>query len=338
MNLPFMPTIIEHAAFLIGQTPSAAARDAYLMAEAHIEAYKLYRADVVTVGMDIYNIEAEALGCRIRFYEDASIPGILTHPINLDCDTGRIAFSPKLGRIQLLLDAAMRVKNAIGHKVHVSVGICGPFSILIELLGFEAAIHAFVDEDRRVVPLLGALLEFQKDYCSAITAHGLGVVVFESWASPPLISPEVYRTYALPYEQELLAHLQSLGVPVRPLIIGGDTRPILDDILETGTTLLVSDYNTPLPLYIEKARSKDLSLRANIDPKLVYQGAWDEIDTRVKEICEGRTYPKLIVGTGVVPYDTPVENLLRVKEMLKAHCASTRLTLSHDNPSCLCGL
>ena len=322
-TIPFMPTIIEHAASLIGQTPSDAAQDASLMARAHIEAYKLYRPDAVTVGMDIYNIEAEALGCRIRFYEDASIPGILTHPLTLDCDFGSIAFSTKLGRIQILLDAAKAVKDAIGHEVRVNIGICGPFSILMELLGFETAIHAFVDGDERVLPLLAALLEFQKDYCNAIVSHGLGVVVFESWASPPLISPDVYRTYALPYEQALLAHLKALGIPFRPLIIGGDTRPILDDILESSTTLLVSDYNTPLPYYIEKARSKGLSLRANIDPKLISRGVFDEIEIRVKEIAgQWGRYPKLIAGTGVVPYDTPPENLLRVKEMLADYSPS----------------
>jgi len=311
-----MPTIVEHAAAIIGQTPSAAAQDASIMAKAHIEAYKLYRQDAVTVGMDIYNIEAEALGCEIRFYDDESIPGILTHPLTLDSDPGRISFSPGLGRIQLILDAAVMVKAAIGNETKVSVGICGPFSIFMELLGFETAIHAFLDEDPRVVPLLNAILEFQKSYCAAIIAQELGVTVFESWASPPLITPGIYRQYALPYEQALFTYVHDLGQPARPLVIGGDTRPILDCIAETGTTLLVSDYNTPLPLYVEKAREKGLTLRANIDPKQVSRGAFDEIDARIKEIYAQReVYPNLIVGTGVVPYDTPPGNLLRVMAM-----------------------
>ena len=315
-RLPFMPTIIEHAAAIIGQTPSAAARDASILAKAHMEAYKLYRPDAVTVGMDIYNIEAEALGCQIRFYNDASIPGILTHPMSLDSDPGQIVFSPSLGRIQLLLEAASLVKAALGNETKVSVGICGPFSVFMELMGFEAAIHAFIDEDLRVNPLLNAILEFQKDYSRAIVAQGLGVTVFESWASPPLITPEIYRQYILPYQQELFAHIKALGLASRPLVIGGDTRPILDYIAESCSTLLVSDYNTPLPLYIEKARDKGLTLRANIDPKQVRRGAFNEIEARIKEIyAHQEIYPNLIIGTGVVPYDTPPGNLLRVKEL-----------------------
>ncbi|MCL2360694.1 MAG: hypothetical protein FWC73_02635 [Defluviitaleaceae bacterium] len=310
--LPFIPTIIEHAAFLIGQTPSAAARDASILARAHIAVFEQYRPDGVTVGMDIYNIEAEALGCQVCFYDDESIPGIMTHPITLDSPPGGIAFSPNLGRIQLLLCAAEKVKAVIGNDAKVSVGICGPFSILIELLGFETAIHAFIDEDKRVRLLLAAVLEFQKAYSREIVSRGLGVTVFESWASPPLITPDIYRQYALPYEQALLAHIGA-----RPLVIGGDTRPILDDIVKSGTALLLSDYNTPLPLYIEKARAAGLVLRANIDPKLVRQGDFEKIKERIKEIyAQKKNYPKIIIGTGVVPYDTPLENLQRVKKII----------------------
>jgi len=314
--IPFMPTIIEHAAALIGQTPSAAARDTSLLAMAHIKAYNLYRPDTVTVGMDIYNIEAEALGCHIRFYDDTSIPGIITHPFKLDSQPSLIRFSTGLGRIQMLLDAASTVKNTIGDMVRVNVGICGPFSVLIELLGYDMAIHAFIAEDERIPPLLAALTNFQKHYCDAISEHGLGVTIFESWASPPLISPGIYKKYALPYEQALLAHLKTHKHTVTPLIIGGDTYSILENILNSGTTLLVSDYNTPLDLYIQKAQEKDLWVRANIDPKLVRQGRMTEIEARIKEIYEKRdTYPKIIIGTGVVPYDTPPENLLNVRRL-----------------------
>ena len=314
--LPFAPTILEHAAALTGQTPSKAAQSASLMARAHIEAFRRYCPAAVTVGVDVYNIEAEALGCRVRFYDDASVPGIVTHPLTVESDPAQITFSPRLGRIRLIVDAASRVKEAAGAETAVNVGICGPFSILIELLGYEAAVVAFCDDDARAVPLLEAILAFQKRYCEEIAANGLGATVFESWASPPLVSPQFYRAYAAPYERELFAHMARLGMASRPLVIGGDTRETVDDILATGTTLLVSDYNTPLPLYAEKARAKGVTLRANIDPKLVRSGDWEPIQARICEIyAQAETTPKLIIGTGVIPYDTPPEHLLRAKEM-----------------------
>ena len=92
-KIPFLPTIIEHAAYLIGQTPSTVAQDASLMAEAHIKAYSRYCPDAVTIGVDIYNIEAEALGCMVRFYNDASIPGIISRPSGIDHLANNIVFT-----------------------------------------------------------------------------------------------------------------------------------------------------------------------------------------------------------------------------------------------------
>jgi len=316
-HIPFMPTIFEHAAFLIGQTPSAAACSAALMEEAHIEAHRRYHAGAVTVGIDVYNIEAEALGCKVQFYNDCSIPGIVSHALTLDDDPGAIAFSTSLGRIQTVLDAATGVRHRVDGDVPVSVGVCGPYSILIELLGFETAMEAFYDGEEKIALFLEALLNFQKDYCNEIIARGLGITVFESWASPPLVSPDIYREFVAPYEKKLFAYLRGLGIKSRPLVIGGDTRAICDNILDTGTSLLLSDYNTPLAEYAKMAQTQDVFVRANIDPKMVQKGNWCEISKRVCEIhTYANLYPKLIAGTGVIPYDTPPENLLRVKQML----------------------
>lgn len=318
MNIPFSPTILEHAAAVIGVTPSEAAQDASLLAKAHIAAYRRYQPSTITVGMDIYNIEAEALGCIVRFYYDNSIPGIVERPGSV-ANLLSIQFCKSKGRIALLLDAAARVKQEIG--ISVGVAMCGPFSILIELLGYENAIDAFCDEPEEIHVLLQKLLDFQKAYCAEIAALELGAVVFESWASPPLVTPAMYQQFALPYEKLLFSHMKELGFTARPLVIGGDTRGIVDDMLVSGASMLLSDYNTPLELYVQKARDKGLPVRANIDPKIILTGDWEQVAKRIQEIrTQVQAYPKLIIGSGVVPYDTPPENLLRVKNMIEKEC------------------
>ena len=317
-HMTFMPTIFEHAAFLIGQTPSSTAYSTDLMAKAHINAYNQYQHGVVTVGIDVYNIEAEAIGCKVQTYDDNSIPGIIQTALTINDNPREIVFSASGGRIQTVIEAASQVKLAVGSEVPVSVGICGPYSILIEILGFEHVMNAIYDGEEKIAHFLESLLNYQKEYCNNIIGRGLGVSVFESWASPPLLTPEIYKEFVLPYEQELFAHLKTQGAVSRPLIIGGDTSVIAEDILKSGTTLLVSDYNTPLKKYIELASKNEVFLRANIDPKLVHKGAWDEISCRIKEIYNcSDVYEKIIIGTGVIPYDTPPENILRIKKMLE---------------------
>jgi uroporphyrinogen decarboxylase len=50
------------------------------MAAAAIESYKAYGHDLVTVGIDIYNIEAEAFGCPVRRFDNHDIPAVHDHP------------------------------------------------------------------------------------------------------------------------------------------------------------------------------------------------------------------------------------------------------------------
>ena len=66
----------QHGAAVLGRTPSEVARDAGLMAEAAVASYRTYGHDLVTVGIDIYNIEAEALGAAIRIPGEYECPDI----------------------------------------------------------------------------------------------------------------------------------------------------------------------------------------------------------------------------------------------------------------------
>src|SRR5690554_3774915 len=73
----FCPAIYEHKARLIGRSVSEVARDSNLLAEAVLAEYETYRPDMLTVGMDIYNIEAEAIGSRVVYSDQKeAVPAI----------------------------------------------------------------------------------------------------------------------------------------------------------------------------------------------------------------------------------------------------------------------
>lgn len=316
-RIPFMPTVFEHAAALINKTPSEVAIDEYLIEKSQIKAYEMYENDAVTVGVDVYNIEAEALGCTIKYHDDDSVPGIKGHVFKENIDIKNIVFKIDKGRIKKILNAADSINKKIGNKVNVGIGICGPFSICIELVGYENLIMRIINEEEIVLDLLEATLKFQKKYCDEIIKRGLGISIFESWATPPLISPNVYRKYVMPYEKRLIKYIKNKGNLAVPLIIGGNTEIIIDDIINTGTTLLLADYDVDIKLYAKKAEDNNILLRGNIDPKLVGKGSIDEIIKSVKELIRKKgDYKKFILGSGVVSYDTNPKNILAIKEYL----------------------
>jgi len=52
------------------------------MAEAAIVSIEVYKNTLLAVGIDFYNIEAEAKGCEVRYHETKIIPGIVSHPLS----------------------------------------------------------------------------------------------------------------------------------------------------------------------------------------------------------------------------------------------------------------
>ena len=319
-RIPFLPTILEHAASLIGRTPSEVCRDTDLMVESQLKAFETYEPDIISVGVDIYNIEAEALGCRIQFHRSNDVPAVAEHPLDEPSKLKGLSIPDpeSSGRMPVMLESGRRILNQIGDQVTVSFPVCGAFSLAVDLRGFQALITDTFAEPSLVHDLLAFTTEVVKAYGGAAIKLGLRVSVFESWATIPIISPKMFRDLVLPYDRELIAHLRSVGAPGVPLILGGDTSPIVDALIEAGTSLVVADFPTDKAFFLRKAREAGVVLRGNIDPKLVQKGPvgkiLDEAHSLI-DICGG--YPKFVLGTGVVAYNTPIENVLAIRRLLE---------------------
>jgi hypothetical protein len=106
-----------------------------------------------------------------------------------------------------------------------------------------------------------------------------------------------------------------VGHPV-PCIIGGDTEPILDDILSTGTGFIICPAETDQDKFMRKFGERtDVKVRLNMNPHIVASGSKDEIIAeidRILALARGRS--NILLGTGAVPYETPPENILLIKE------------------------
>jgi uroporphyrinogen decarboxylase len=218
----------------------------------------------------------------------------------------------------MILDAAESIKKRIGSYTKVSIGISGPFSICAELAGFEKLIIDCMSDDNIVYDLLKKILDHQKEYCNEIIKRGLGITLFESWAAPPLISPDIYKNFVMPYEKQLISYIREQDVHYIPLVIGGDTTAIIHDMIETGTSLLISDYKTDINYFVENAKENNLAIRGNIDPKLIERGPVEEIIMQLEVMLKKvNGYNKFIVGSGVLPYNTPSENVLAIRKYLE---------------------
>jgi uroporphyrinogen decarboxylase len=228
----FLPAIYEHKAWFIGSTPSAISRDAGLLARAVLAEYEAIGPDALAVGVDVYNLEAEAVGCKVTFYEgsDTSIPGIspgnhLFH-VGDDLSAAPVPNPLKDGRMPVNLEAVRQVRRALGDRCWLRGSISGPFSLAISLVGAEALFLACYDQAdwvRSVLEYAGRIIRaFARAYIDA----GAELIVFDSQASPDLLSPAMYEEFVLPVTRDLVQWAATQGVRDMPLIIGGNTTSI----------------------------------------------------------------------------------------------------------------
>ncbi len=316
----FLPAIYEHKAAFIGSTPSAISRDADLLTRALLAEYEAVAADGLVVGVDVYNLEAEAVGCKVSFYEgaDTSIPGI--KPGNHIVHVGDDLLSAKLpnpltdGRMPVNITAARNVRRALGDDYWIRGAISGPFSLAISLVGAETLFLACMDQPEWVRSCLAYAGRIIQAFAQAYIDAGVELIVFDSQASPELLSPEMYEEFVLPVTQDLVAWAARQGVRDVPLIIGGNTTPIAEMLVRTGGNNLLCDFTGDFDEWAAVVRPARRALRRNISPRLIETSSPDAIyEVARNEVARGRTLPGFIMGTAVIPFGTPVENVLTVK-------------------------
>jgi uroporphyrinogen decarboxylase len=320
MKIAFTPVVYEHAARFVGRSPWEVSRDADLMFEGHRRAYLEYRHQVIAVGIDIYNLEAEAYGAHVENTGPEGIPAI--HQPLLQSLADGITLKPfdpeRDGRIAMVIAVARRLQREFP-EADLRLPVAGPFSIAFNLRGITQLCEDSLVDPEHTAKMLMRLAENQGVLCRAIAKAGLDVAFFESAAAPPILSPRSFREVELPALKRILeVAADCIGHPV-PCIMGGNTYPILDDILSTGTNYLACNVETNQAAFVERVSRTHphVKLRVNLDPGVVacpeseriYRG----ID-RVLEIVGGRS--NCVMGTGAMPYETPLENIRLIREYI----------------------
>lgn len=314
--MDFSPSVYEHCARLIDRSPWEVSRDPDLLFAAQAAAYRTYRHGPVVVGVDIYNLEAEAYGAVVDRPGGNGIPAIVAHPLAQSADLCSLPpLDPSRGRLAMVLAVAKRLKAA-HPAADVRVPVSGPFSIAASLVGLENLLCDAMADPDATSAALSALVEGQSRLCAAVRAIGLDIAFFESAAAPPLLSPPLFRRVELPALHALLGRAATImGHPV-PCVIGGDTLPILDAMLETGTRYVICPAETDQAAFMAAMASRpEVTVRVNLAPAATAGGDWSVLRAEADRVLAlARTRERVCIGTGALPYETRPEVLLRLRD------------------------
>ncbi len=326
--MQFCPSVYEHAARVIGKNPWEVSRDAELLSKAHIEAFRLYNHCPVVVGIDIYNLEAEAYGAIVERPSGTGVPAISRHPYSTVKELISLEpFNPKTdGRIPMVIEAAGRVADKCP-DAEVRVPLSGPFSLATNLVGFENLLCEIHTGPDLVTNALIHLAAGQVEFCKEIVRQGLDIAFFESGAVPPLLSPENFRDIELGPLKKVMQETSIItGRPVT-CIIGGDTLPILDYILQTGTGYVCCPAKTDQPKFMEIMRvHPEVMVRINMDPRPMTSKNLCEVEKEVDRVLElANNREKVCIGTGCLPFETDPQMVLKTKEYILSKNISRKL-------------
>lgn len=304
MPIKWEPAIYEHKAALIGKSPAEVANSAELLTEAVIREYEVYQADYVTVGLDVYNIEAEALGAKLAAPAENECPDLAGRLYDLNNLPERLTLPdiPNAGRFSLLIEAGKNVNEAIGKKTKVRVAGSGPVTMAAKLAGIEDLIMSLCMQDGNALCLLEFTTRIAEEWCRCLRRNGLDVIIFDSMVAPPMFSPDMYGEFALPLHRRLMGILEKSGQLERELVIGGNTAPIAALLPQTGANILLCDYAADVAEF-KSALGDDsnLKVRRNINPALL-RGV--EIEELAKKFSsELLLFKNPIAGTGILPFD-----------------------------------
>jgi uroporphyrinogen decarboxylase len=319
-RVPFVPAVYEHKAWFVGRTPSEVCRDGSLLLASVLAEYESIRADAIVVGIDVYNIEAEACGCAVTYFDppDTSIPSLAPGSEVITGDRlppGLALPDPERdGRMPLVLEATAGARRAITPEAEVMGALSAPFSLAASLMGAANLFMAMAAEPDVARSVIRFAAQVVTRYGLAFARRGLPAALFDSQASPGLISPRSYREFALGPTEQVIRDLRSGGMAYVPLVIGGNTDPIVEPYLETGANYVLCDGGASVKKFLPACIAERRAFRRNIPADFLLSASLPALEKRAaEEIASAAGYAGFMLGTGIVPYGIPTEKILSAR-------------------------
>lgn len=265
-----------------------------------------FGVDIVQAISDPYR-EAVDLGSAVRFPDDG-LP-VLERPLLADrADLARLApVDPAEGaRMSDRLAAVAELRRQVGGELPVMGWVEGALAEAADLRGVSTLMTDLYDDPDWVLELAEVCLAQGIAFAHAQIDAGADLVgIGDAIASQ--VSPRMYRRFALPFEQRLVAAVHERGALAR-LHICGDTSRLLGDLATTGADIV--DVDWMVPFGDAAASVGDAVVCGNQDPVAVMlRGTPGDVTDAVRT-CRSLAGGRFISMAGCeIPDGTPAANL-----------------------------
>ncbi len=264
-HTPIFPLLMFFAADRAGLTYRQYATDGHALAEAQLRARARYGIDALTACSDAFRLSAD-LGAEMAFPEAKpphAVRPLLSDPADLSA-LHRLDPLAKGSRMADRVLAVEELARAAGEECLVLGWVEMPFAEACNLVGLSDFLMLLVTEPAQAHAILERVTDLEIDFARAQLAAGAAMIGAGD-AAASLISPEMYREFALPYARRVAEAVHAAG-GLAKLHICGNTSALLADMATSGCDL----YNVDSMVDLHRARevygAAGLCYKGNLDP------------------------------------------------------------------------
>lgn len=310
-RLPCVPIVGNGAARVTGCKISEFRGNGKAIARAQIDAYRLFRYDMVRIFTDLY-VQAEAMGAKVYYPEDETAH--LEAPAIDDIskiDSLQPADPYKDGNLPHHLEALKIALDEIGAEVPMAGAVVGPFTNAAFLIGTDALVRLVLRNPSAVHKLCEVSLETSLNCAKAIIDQGGTPSLTEPVSTSTVISPKQFAQFSFPYLLRLIDYIHSRG-KAATLHICGLTSNIWDLMVDAGSDCISIDNVEDLSAAKRKVGHRT-RLMGNVSPsQIMLQGTVQDVRRATLDcIMKAHDSPKgYIVASGCsLPTGTPFDNI-----------------------------
>jgi len=306
---PVWPLVTSFSASVAGIDIERYCRDPEALATSQIKAQQLFGHEALAVFTHV-GVIAEAFGSNY-IYQAGGLPE-LNKPVLESAANGRSLRVPDPavdGVLPAYIEAMRLLYEQAGDRLPVFGFIPCPFTTAAGLRGINDLLTDLLLDPELIHKILGLATEGAIKLADAAMRAGALPVLVDPLASGSVISPEAFRTFALPYTKRIIDHLHRYDLDVT-LHICGDTSRMLDAIIETGADLFSFDKIEPEQI-IHKTGNY-IRLVGNIPPHCLLESSKIDIGEATDKLARsGILSPKgFVISTGCeVPLHCSPEKL-----------------------------
>lgn len=292
-KVPVFPLLMFFAADRAGITYRDFATNGSAMAQAQLKVREQFGIDAVTACSDAFRISADLGGEMV--YPEENPPHLAKPIVKSQTDLERLSkpdVSKSGSRMADRTAAVLEMVKAAGDECFVLGWVDMPFAEACSVCGVGEFMIMLYEMPVLAHKILEFLTQIVIDFALSQTEAGAAMIGAGD-AAASLISPQMYREFALPYEKRVCSAVHSAGGLVK-LHICGNTSGHLDGMVQSGADLFNVDHLVDFQKACQVYGDAGKCFKGNLDPvaDILQANAEECSQSAMKclELAEGKKY------------------------------------------------